>query len=473
MPPLEDSDSASSKRRGRKRRPKSRPTASQGDAVLIDFMGNLNEPEVANRAGEETLNYATHSDSSDTGEHMDEDRGSGRPGKKNFSLVQAAQHALPLLSEEDASMKDSSKELGEGSRPSRPTIITPAIQRQSAERDSVQSTPRSPPRGGQFGLSASQNGEHGKSTGLPSSPGRQNTYRERDNSQTMATSPDLRKAMIPKSEGSSSENLPPMKSSPQPFSSKSATSPQSLPSLHSLVGPLVEGHTPSEGRVQTFPLPGSLHSPITSSVPRTNTYPGTQQLMNGLSPRSYPSNQPSPASTYSEASPREPARYEPTFTSMSPPEKPTPHQYHPSGPSPPSDQLTPLSTNSHPSASSYSTQPSPNSEPISMEGGRRILPPPIGSDGQILTQSFKCDYPGCAAASFSTQYLLNSHANVHSSNRPHYCPVKTCSRSEGGKGFKRKNEMIRHGLVHQSPGYICPFCPEREHKYPRPDNLQR
>lgn len=63
--------------------------------------------------------------------------------------------------------------------------------------------------------------------------------------------------------------------------------------------------------------------------------------------------------------------------------------------------------------------------------------------------------------------------NVHSQNRPHYCPVKTCNRSEGGKGFKRKNEMIRHGLVHQSPGYICPFCPEREHKYPRPDNLQR
>ncbi|KAF4428089.1 hypothetical protein CFRS1_v010207 [Colletotrichum fructicola] len=55
-----------------------------------------------------------------------------------------------------------------------------------------------------------------------------------------------------------------------------------------------------------------------------------------------------------------------------------------------------------------------------------------------------------------TQYLLNSHANVHSSARPHYCSVKGCPRSEGGKGFKRKNEMIRHGLVHDSPGYtIC------------------
>ncbi|KAI1412886.1 hypothetical protein F5Y13DRAFT_38861 [Hypoxylon sp. FL1857] len=87
--------------------------------------------------------------------------------------------------------------------------------------------------------------------------------------------------------------------------------------------------------------------------------------------------------------------------------------------------------------------------------------------------AFVCTVQGCNAPPFQTQYLLNSHANVHSSARPHYCSVKGCPRSEGGKGFKRKNEMIRHGLVHDSPGYVCPFCPDREHKYPRPDNLQR
>lgn len=86
---------------------------------------------------------------------------------------------------------------------------------------------------------------------------------------------------------------------------------------------------------------------------------------------------------------------------------------------------------------------------------------------------YVCHFDGCKAPPFQTQYLLNSHANVHSQARPHYCPVKGCPRSEGGKGFKRKNEMIRHGLVHESPGYVCPFCPDREHKYPRPDNLQR
>ncbi|KAH8155775.1 uncharacterized protein LAJ45_00787 [Morchella importuna] len=98
---------------------------------------------------------------------------------------------------------------------------------------------------------------------------------------------------------------------------------------------------------------------------------------------------------------------------------------------------------------------------------------PAGNQGALSAGVFKCEYQGCKAQPFQTQYLLNSHANVHSSARPHYCPVKGCTRAEGGKGFKRKNEMIRHGLVHDSPGYVCPFCPDREHKYPRPDNLQR
>lgn len=91
----------------------------------------------------------------------------------------------------------------------------------------------------------------------------------------------------------------------------------------------------------------------------------------------------------------------------------------------------------------------------------------------ITNPQYVCTFAGCNAPPFQTQYLLNSHANVHSSNRPHYCSVQGCPRGEGGKGFKRKNEMIRHGLVHDSPGYVCPFCPDREHKYPRPDNLQR
>ncbi|KAL4907521.1 hypothetical protein BDW74DRAFT_125556 [Aspergillus multicolor] len=121
-----------------------------------------------------------------------------------------------------------------------------------------------------------------------------------------------------------------------------------------------------------------------------------------------------------------------------------------------------------------------------------VLPPPNGPSPRLLgacepgvftpssqgstaapSGTFKCSHPGCTAPPFQTQYLLNSHANVHSQDRPHFCPIEGCSRGPGGKGFKRKNEMIRHGLVHNSPGYVCPFCPDQQHKYPRPDNLQR
>ncbi|KAH9234433.1 hypothetical protein K456DRAFT_1749530 [Colletotrichum gloeosporioides 23] len=70
---------------------------------------------------------------------------------------------------------------------------------------------------------------------------------------------------------------------------------------------------------------------------------------------------------------------------------------------------------------------------------------------------YRCTFKGCTAAPFKMQYLLE----------------RGCPRSEGGKGFKLKNEMIRHGLVHDYPGYCCPFCPDREHKFPRPSILER
>jgi len=105
--------------------------------------------------------------------------------------------------------------------------------------------------------------------------------------------------------------------------------------------------------------------------------------------------------------------------------------------------------------------------------GVHVIRPDVQQFGPAPIGTFKCNHPGCKARPFQTQYLLNSHQNVHSTSRPHMCPVGGCKRSEIGHGFKRKNEMIRHSLVHASPGYVCPFCPDREHRYPRPDNLQR
>lgn len=85
---------------------------------------------------------------------------------------------------------------------------------------------------------------------------------------------------------------------------------------------------------------------------------------------------------------------------------------------------------------------------------------------------FPCTYPGCSAKPFATTYLLTSHKNIHSAERPYYCPRRGCSRNADGKGFKRKNEMIRHELGHEPQEYACPYCHVKR-VYPRPDNLQR
>lgn len=65
------------------------------------------------------------------------------------------------------------------------------------------------------------------------------------------------------------------------------------------------------------------------------------------------------------------------------------------------------------------------------------------TESQLMAGPFRCNFPGCLAIPFQTQYLLSSHMNVHSNQRPHFCPVKGCPRALGGQGFKRKNEMIR------------------------------
>jgi hypothetical protein len=97
---------------------------------------------------------------------------------------------------------------------------------------------------------------------------------------------------------------------------------------------------------------------------------------------------------------------------------------------------------------------------------------PMAPPGPSAAPAFKCTHPGCTAAPFQTQYLLDSHANVHLTACEHYCPLKGCPRGIGGKGFKTKNEMIRHGLVYDSQGYLCPYCLDNQHVYSRPDNLE-
>jgi hypothetical protein len=239
-------------------------------------------------------------------------------------------------------------------------------------------------------------------------------------------SPNLAKFAI--KEGNPDNVLPAMQSPPRASSAHSPeVSGQTLPSLKATLSQMSD--TSSNG---IYSATGA-HSP-------SMTRPSPGHMSNyGPSPASY---HPSPS-----------------INGMSPPGIPT-HRSYVSWPHPPPREgsqstATPseyTSNHSQSTPSSAITVPSP-SYPTSISAHQRqnsegtpqgnCTSPTTNGTGPLATNAFKCTYSGCTAAPFQTQYLLNSHANVHSSSRPHFCPVEHCNRGPGGKGFKRKNEMIR------------------------------
>lgn len=238
--------------------------------------------------------------------------------------------------------------------------------------------------------------------------------------------------------------LPPIRHSPKSgLPNGTGTGPITLPSISDQLGDL--NHLPTEGPA-TGESNNFSQSPPGRQPPRFTAVPGqgSPKSPNDTFRRELPSPGRSSHYFYNSNAHRRPSQAD------------SGPQYMNAG------DYSGSSNTETPSTDQSGSTPAIAIDRMSIDG---ITNPQIGG--------FQCTYPGCTAQPFQTQYLLNSHANVHSSNRPHYCMVKGCPRGEGGKGFKRKNEMIRHGLVHDSPGYVCPFCPDREHKYPRPDNLQR
>ncbi|KAJ5170888.1 uncharacterized protein N7500_003671 [Penicillium coprophilum] len=254
--------------------------------------------------------------------------------------------------------------------------------------------------------------------------------------------------------------LPSLKFSNSSSGSGLAKSPdnsnkQTLPSIHKAISELSDFDPPT---VNTMPSPFAF-----SSCP-TSTTSGNDSPFD----RAFPGKFSIPASPFSHFSP---VSIKDSSTNPSP----ASHSSFWRGP-PHSEMLsaqTPYEASPLTAKSPATNYPTPTEQVGTGMGDRHSLAvsTPQANGGPV--GSFKCTHSGCTAAPFQTQYLLNSHANVHSQDRPHFCPVEGCPRALGGKGFKRKNEMMRHGLVHNSPGYVCPFCPDQQHKYPRPDNLQR
>ncbi|KAK4508100.1 hypothetical protein PRZ48_001838 [Zasmidium cellare] len=303
---------------------------------------------------------------------------------------------------------------------------------------------------------------------------------------SMTKSPTLAKHMIQIEEKASSNYPPAQATSPTTETPGTSSRKASLPPFRQLAD-LAEIASQHAQQTQQETRPPAQHSHQHSQSFSSTT---SQSPMAPYHPSYTNSAQTSPVSYHGFA--RSPTSTE-GFTYGSPSQNPGSAYYYPdrrtsvandsahtyptpvpSLPSNPSSGETPVG-NAGSSTDGYSTSHTTPIDPGTVQPeamGRPILPPPPGM-AIIPAGGFMCDYPGCTALPFQTQYLLSSHRNVHSQIRSHYCPVEGCPRGEGGRGFKRKNEMIRHGLVHNSPGYICPFCPDREHRYPRPDNLQR
>jgi hypothetical protein len=257
--------------------------------------------------------------------------------------------------------------------------------------------------------------------------------RTRDEDST-PISPTLAKFAINPSQADPESILPAMqKSPPRSASTHSPDGNQSLPSLQTTLSGLSDAgvngiHGPSPFQTSSAHSPQFVRHATFSSQSTGPSPSAYSQPSPGMSPSGYPSHP-----SY--------WRRQPTEGSMG-----TPSSYEASTPAP------------MPGPSPAQSYPTPNVQDHrgSVDGSStpQLLNGPLPPNGPFTSSTFKCTYAGCTAAPFQTQYLLNSHANVHSSIRPHYCPVADCPRGQTGKGFKRKNEMIRHGLVHQSPGYI-------------------
>ncbi|KAJ4990453.1 C2H2 type zinc finger protein [Stagonosporopsis vannaccii] len=439
---------------------KHRPT--QGDWVLIREM-DPNRPDIAHAVSQEALNSGSETESSD--EEMQDATNSDRPAPATGKGM-----AAPMNDRSD-SLADANPNFGLGPH---------ATGRRESHASHASST------GSVLHSVTSNTSTSGSANGSAPNHTSPNAFTNGDHlSDPSAISPHLRGLRLSPSGGLPSEKLPSIHTHQPPPSSatspESAASPsQQLPSIAQFDDLVRSANNDSEAsgifaHRQSISSSGQSPSAIIRSLSISSHHSPASPFP--------PFNASSPVSTASDA-----GRVGDVFLRS----KEHLTLFAPGGarrPSQIADGVFPRSASI--SVETYNSPVGHGTDMLQtpIEGGRqrvlsidgamtsRHLPPPIGSGltnvPQNVAGTYKCEEPGCTALPFQTQYLLNSHANVHSQTRPHFCPVKGCPRSEGGKGFKRKNEMIRHGLVHQSPGYVCPFCPDREHKYPRPDNLQR
>lgn len=243
---------------------------------------------------------------------------------------------------------------------------------------------------------------------------------------SIAQSPALSRYAISPQDFDPSQTLARIQSHPSPQSSHASPAEfkQTLPSLETALSSVTDvpsyndpnssisrrspNHLSPFGR--SPPAYPQTAQSVPLSPPRFSTNPASWRTLSNNSSNSAGSEHVSATGSNSASTPASSApRHSPSNSAVTP-------QYHGSD---------------HDSPGSEMTGPEDQSD----ESAQRSM---------SVSQGYTCPWPGCTAPPFQTQYLLNSHTNVHSNTRPHFCPVKDCPRGPGGQGFKRKNEMIRY-----------------------------
>lgn len=390
-------------------------------------MGGLNHPELATRAGEEPLPLSDDSELEE--DPMEVDRAPQQDSER-ADLVRLAGNALPFTEKHDeqGSNREKDRENAlkiENWRPQRPTVLTDSkhsplneclppdehkrrpIRKSSGHERGEEHLQRTASRAVTDGpLSL---GRDGSQVGLAKSPSKSPNILNDDNT----VSNVMRRNTLPASQHSPTETLPPLQSQASPANStKPPSGPENLPSLaQSNLTDLLKSKPPPDSRykdlaMSQIPIKKAMNSPppgpMTSKA--STSYPSPRSRMNSAFGPTFSHGHPSPVP--SETSPRDSAV-------MSPPDRPGSLQFSQfqfSAQSSQSEELTPQSAHSYPSSASYSTAPSPQvgaGEQMEVDRAGRILPPLVPHPGPaLMTGAFKCEYQGCTAAPFQTQYLL-------------------------------------------------------------------
>ncbi|KAK5017246.1 hypothetical protein LTR60_002019 [Cryomyces antarcticus] len=409
----------SSSRRKRSNRRKTRP--SQGDAVLISYL-SPNHPDIARKAGEQPLNSAPESEVESEGESdaAMEEGDAERPSTVNLDAVSQAQAAIQMLDARNTKPTTILTTLAEANPPAVSDVPveanlqerTQSKKQHSADFQKVESNGN--PSCHPIPMEIDSSGPDVAADGmlkLEAIPSKGPSTKRNLSEDSISTSPTLRRHTISKADGPPLQSLPAILSN-SPSQDGTAGSPQqerSLPSFRTLselaevATHANEAHTRAFQHRQSFSSANG-RSPVLVNRPYTN---GQQ-----CSP-SRPS-QASPTSTHGDGH---------DFTSHSPASTTGPgsiqyfynrrqSQASDNVPSQPPSLTHSQSTgdnHSHPSTDGFSpgTQPTPTDQRTSLDGTPRpTLPLLPGIQPQMPIGGFRCDFAGCTAVPFQTQYLL-------------------------------------------------------------------